>query len=172
MKTASLWSGIAFAALAVPALGAARIDAISVTPNPVSAGSFVSISLSMNRPTPLDLAPCDLELHPGDGEPPVKVTFGPADGKNKSASYAYKKAGTYKMVAKGAGKHACTGERATEIRVGGASGAKVAGSCPEGWTVDSHEGAKFTCRPNPPSRPLKCEGGTRYFSENGMIGCK
>ena len=160
-------------ALAAPAYGAARIDAIAVSPNPVSAGSFVSINLTMNRPTPLDLAPCDLEINPGDGEAPVKVTFNPTDGRNKSASYTYRKAGSFKMVAKGSGKNACAGERTTEIKVGSAGSAPAAKvACPEGWAIASQDGAKYTCRANPPAKALLCEGGTRYFTENGAIGCR
>ena len=45
---------------------------------------------------------------------------------------------------------------------------------PAGWWLvpESVQGARYSCRPNLPSRPLICSGGTSYFSENGVIGCR
>ena len=141
------FAGLSLALAAMPAVGAARIDAITVSPSPASVGSFVSINLTMNRPSPLDLAPCDLAIDAGDGEPPLKITFQPTDGRNKAASYTYRKAGIFKMTAKGTGKDACAGERATEIRVGaGGAGQAAKPSCPEGWSMLSQDSTKFTCQ--------------------------
>jgi hypothetical protein len=46
--------------------------------------------------------------------------------------------------------------------------------CPAGWWLvpESVQGASYSCRPNLPARPLTCAGGTRYFSEGGVIGCR
>jgi hypothetical protein len=163
------------AATALPALGAARIEAIAVKPAPASVASRVTISLSMNRPTPLDLAPCDIAIDPGDGEKGLQVTFGPGDGHMKEVRYTYRKVGTYKVMARGAGKHACEGERAVEVKVGfsgAASASPEKARCPQGWSVASQDGPRYTCRADAPSRPIRCEGGTKYFSESGLIGCR
>jgi hypothetical protein len=47
-------------------------------------------------------------------------------------------------------------------------------SCPLGWVLveDSVDGARYTCRPRQPTRPLRCAEGTTYFSERGEIGCR
>ena len=58
-------------------------------------------------------------------------------------------AGSGRSAASGAGKNGCAGERTTEIRVNGAASAPAPkASFPEGWSVASHEGAKFSCRAN------------------------
>jgi hypothetical protein len=46
--------------------------------------------------------------------------------------------------------------------------------CPAGWWLvpESVQGPSYNCRPNLPARPLTCAGGTRYFSEGGVIGCR
>jgi hypothetical protein len=169
----------------------ARIDALSVAPGAPMAGSAVSFNIVMNRVTPLDLAPCDLAIDPGDGSAPMTLRFGATDSKNRSALYTYPRPGTYKARVRGTGSSSCDGEKEIEVKVGGTGPAATApavappalvpvaapaaaalGGCPDGWSVATQDGLKFSCRANPPARPISCGDGTKYFVENGQIGCR
>ena len=173
-------AGVLLAAAALPAHASARIEGIAVTRSSTAAGTPATIVLTMRRATPLDLAPCDMLIDTGDGEKPLAVTFGPTDSQSKPVSYTFKKSGSFKVNVKGTGKSACEGERSTDVLVTGGTPAAAAaaaapsgaGGCPAGWSVVSQDGAKFTCRANPPTSPLRCESGTRYFAEGGEIGCR
>jgi hypothetical protein len=164
------------AALATP-----RIESVSVRPNPVpfttgKAGDVV-IAVSIERPTPLDLR-CEAVVDPGDGGREIHLAWDFGDSRTKTARYEYRKPGTYRIKVKGSGSHSCTGERELTVRVGGASArSRPPGkgpSCPLGWALleDTLDGPRYTCRPRPPTRPLKCAEGTTYFAERGEIGCR
>ena len=45
---------------------------------------------------------------------------------------------------------------------------------PAGWYLvpESVKGARYSCRPHLPAQALRCEGGTSYFAEGGVIGCR
>jgi len=168
-------------AFAGPCLATPRIESVSVRPNPVpfTTGKVgdVVIAVSIERPTPLDLR-CEAAVDPGDGGPEVHVAWNIGDSRTKTARYEYKKPGTYRIKVTGSGPNACTGERQFTVRVGGASArARPPGkapACPLGWVLieDSVDGPRYTCRPRPPTRPLRCAEGTSYFSERGEIGCR
>lgn len=177
--TLAALSAVLLASAALPANASARIEGVSVTRSSMSAGTPATLVLSMKRATPLDLAPCDLLIDTGDGEKPLHVTFGPTDSQTKTVSYTFKKAGSFRVNVKGTGRSACEGERATEVLVTGSPGAAAPVAqaaarvgCPAGWSVVMQEGSKLTCRANPPPVPIKCEAGTKYFAENGQIGCR
>jgi hypothetical protein len=163
------------AALATP-----RIESLSVRPNPVpfTTGKVgdVMIAVSIERPTPLDLR-CEAAVDPGDGGPEIHLAWHIGDSRTKTARYEYRKPGTYQIKVTGSGSNGCTGERRITVRVGGAARARAAGkppACPLGWMLveDSVDGPRYTCRPRPPTRPLRCAEGTAYFSERGEIGCR
>jgi hypothetical protein len=48
---------------------------------------------------------------------------------------------------------------------------KLAAACPDGWSMASNDGTRFTCRLIPP-RALACPAGTTYFTSGTQIGCK
>jgi hypothetical protein len=158
-----------------------RIESVSVRPNPVpfTTGKVgdVVIAVSIERPTPIDLR-CEAAVDPGDGSPAIQLAWNIGDSRTKTARYEYKKTGTYRITVTGSGSNPCTGERGLTVRVGGASTrARPPGkgpSCPLGWVLvdDSVDGARYTCRPRQPTRPLRCAEGTTYFSERGEIGCR
>lgn len=181
MKTVKLAAMAAALVLAAPAAWAsARIEGVSVTRSSTAAGTPGTIVLTMKRATPLDLAPCDMLIDAGDGEKPLQVTFGPTDSQSKPVAYTFKKPGNFKLTVRGTGRSACEGERSTDVLVtGGAPAAAApaavpaaAAGCPAGWSVSTQEGAKFTCRPNPPATPIACGTGTTYFADAGQIGCR
>jgi len=77
----------------------------------------------------------------------------------------------------------CTGTRSASVIVGSqpetvAPAAAPAmprqAGCPAGWYVvpESVQGSRYSCRPNLPPQALRCEGGTSYFAEGGVIGCR
>lgn len=46
-----------------------------------------------------------------------------------------------------------------------------AAACPDGWSMASNEGSRYTCRLIPP-RALACPEGTQYYSKGVEIGCR
>ena len=160
-----------------PALATPRIESVSVRPNPVpfTTGTVgdVLIAVSIERPTPLDLR-CEARIDPGDGGAPIVLAWNIGDSRTKTARYEYRKPGTYRIRVSGSGANGCTGQRELTVRVGRARAAGKPPVCPMGWVLqeDSVDGPRYTCRPRPPTRPLKCPEGTGYFAERGEIGCR
>jgi hypothetical protein len=164
--------------LAMPAHAVPNIENLAVKPSGGAPGE-VEIAVSINRPTPLDLS-CDAILQTGDGGKPQRLEYGLGDRRTKIIKYTYKTAGTYRVKVSGTGEHACAGTREARVSVAAAQTAKVSDKtaarprCPRGWTlvVDSLKGERYTCRADPPAQALKCSGRTKYFAENGEIGCR
>jgi hypothetical protein len=155
-------------------LAATRLEDLAVKPNP--ALSQVEIAVTVNRGQ-FDKQGCDILVSPGDGSAPVRLGFGIADERTKTVRHAYKKPGTYTVgAAAGSG---CTGTRSVSLVVGAEGVAETKGpaekaGCPTGWYLvpESVQGARYSCRPNLPAQAPKCEGGTSYFAEGGVIGCR
>ena len=130
------------------------------------------VTVTIARPTPLDML-CDAKVDLGDGASET-LHFGVGDKHQKTLQHKYAKAGTYRLVAKGADK--CGGTRETSIAIASSAPAKAAVKprCPRGWSVvpDSQKGASYSCQAHAPGSPIKCEGGTKYFAEKGLIGCR
>lgn len=156
----------------VSATAATRIAGVTAKQ---SAPLEAQISVTIERPTPLDMM-CDSTVDMGDGTPPKALNFGMGDKHAKTLQHKYAKAGTYKVTVKGTGR--CEGAREASVTVQAGAGEKnasaAAARCPAGWTLlaDSHKGNRYACAANPPSRPIKCEGGAKYFAESGKIGCR
>jgi hypothetical protein len=153
------------------AAAAPRLDSVSVQ---VLGGKDVVISVSIERPTLLDLN-CDAVIELGDGNR-IPVSWGLGDGRTKTARYEFKQPGSYRVRVAGTGKDACVGLKEASVTVGGAGAQTAAASprCPGGWVLvdDSVKGARYTCRPRPPAQALRCAEGTSYFFERGEIGCR
>jgi len=165
--------------LAMPAHAVPNIENLAVKPSG-GAPAEVEIAISIYRPTPFDLS-CDAILQAGDGSKPQRIEYGLGDRRTKIVKHTYKKAGTYRVKVSGTGDHACGGARETHVNVATAAQAAKAPEktaarprCPRGWTLvaDSFKGSRYTCRADPPAQALKCGGGTKYFAENGEIGCR
>src|SRR5437899_9273859 len=101
--------------VALPAHAVPNIEHLTVKPSG-SAPAEVEISVSINRPTPLDLS-CDAILQTGDGSKPQRLEYGLGDRRTKIIKYTYKQAGTYRVKVSGTGEHACAGTRAASISV-------------------------------------------------------
>jgi hypothetical protein len=163
MRTALLL----LACLAFPAWGAPRIANVAV--KPMDKGNEVLITVTIERPTPLDLT-CVASIDPGDGNRGPTLAWDVAERRTKTTRYEYKKPGTYKMKVTGGGNDPCSGSRDIQVTVGGVKPAAAKAQCPDGWELASSKGAAYTCRVKAPA--LSCAEGTKYFSGKGEIGCK
>jgi len=152
--------------LALPAWAAPRVANVSV--KPMEKGNEVLISVTIERPTPLDLT-CAVSIDPGDGGRGPTIAWDVAERRTKTTRYEYKKAGTYKMKVAGSGNDPCSGSRDVLVTVGGVKPVTKA-QCPEGWELASSKGPAYTCRVRTPA--LSCADGTKYFTGKGEIGCK
>jgi hypothetical protein len=168
--------------LAAPALllltgtaaAAPRLDSVSVQVLSGKGGNDVVISVSIERPSLLDMN-CDAVIDAGDGGR-IPLSWSIGDSRTKTARYEYKRAGSYRVKVAGSGKQACAGQKETGITVGApkADGTTSTPRCPAGWTLveESVQGPRYTCRARPPAQSLRCADGTRYFAEGGEIGCR
>jgi len=155
-------------------VAAPRIEALAVRADSTKATEVV-ISVSIERPTPLDLN-CDALVDPGDGGK-FMMSWTMGDRRTKTARYDYKKAGTYRLRVSGTGKDACVGLKEVTVNVGGAAQPRSdvrTPRCPSGWALveESVKGARYTCRARPPAQTLRCAEGATYFAELGEIGCR
>lgn len=179
-----------------PALAEVRIERVEVRPNPAQfAGSTppqVEIAVTVKRSSPMELGRCEVIIDPGSpgGRQVPRLTFNAGGEATQRTRYIYDRPGTYRLTA--SSFSGCVGSRTVTVNVregsGGASGAKGSGAprannapakvvkpkCPGGWEVvpQSVQGARYSCSPKPPSRPIACEGGTSYFAENNLVGCR
>lgn len=153
---------------------APRIDSIAVQAAAGKGKASVVISVSIERPSLREMR-CDAVLETGDGGR-IPLSWSMGDSRRKTARYDYKRPGSYRIRVAGTGAQACTGLKEATVTVGAAARARAAAGprCPSGWRLvdESVEGARYTCRAQPPARGLRCGEGTSYFSERGEIGCR
>jgi hypothetical protein len=157
------------------ALATPRIESLSVKPAAKTPGEM-DFTVTIERPTPLDIVKCEVAVDVGDGSKPLHLTFDIGERRTKTANHTYKKAGTYKVKATGTGSRHCEGSREATITVAisGAKPALAGPSCPAGWSLvaDTVKGDRYTCRATVPDKPLACAAGTKYFVAKGEIGCR
>lgn len=170
----SSMAGAVLLVLAEAAVAAPRIDSVAVQVVG-GKGTDVVISVSIERPTLLDLS-CSAVIEPGDGGS-IPVSWNIGDSRTKTARYEYKRPGRYRVRVAGTGKDACVGLKEATVSVGAHDGKAKTGTpprCPGGWLLveESVQGGRFTCRARPPVQPLRCPEGTTYFAEGGEIGCR
>jgi hypothetical protein len=130
---------------------------------------------------------CDVALEFGDATPGAQQHFNDGGARKAVVKHVYEAPGTYTAVVRGravAGGRACEGEARAQVTVageqpapetsapGGAS--SVAAGCPVGWSLvpGSQSGYRFRCRPEHATPKIECQGGTKYFEQDGMIGCQ
>jgi hypothetical protein len=151
-----------------------RLDSVSVQVLSGRGGNDVVISVSIERPSLLDMS-CDAVIDAGDGGR-IPLSWSIGDSRTKTARYEYKRAGHYRVKVAGSGKQACAGQKEATIAVGSpkAEGTASTPRCPAGWTLveESVQGPRYTCRARPPAQALRCAEGTSYFAEGGEIGCR
>jgi hypothetical protein len=155
-------------------MAAPRLDSVSVQVVSGKGGNDVVISVSIERPSLLDLN-CDAVVEAGDGGR-IPLSWSIGDSRTKTARYEYKRAGSYRVKVAGTGKEACVGLKEATITVGASRAQARSGTprCPAGWTLveESVQGPRYTCRARPPSQALRCPEDTSYFAERGEIGCR
>ena len=164
-------TGLALLAWAGAGAAAPRLDTVSVQVLS-GKGSDVVISVSIERPTLLDLT-CSATIDTGDGGR-IPIAWNLGDSRTKTARYEYKRPGTYHVRVSGTGKEACVGLKKASLTVGTPGPASATPRCPAGWTLveDSVKDSRYTCRARPPAQALRCAQGTTYFAEAGEIGCR
>ncbi len=130
---------------------------------------------------------CDAVLEFGDATPEAQQHFMDGGARKAVVKHVYEAPGTYTAVVRGravAGGRICDGERRAQVTVvgeqpapegaapGGAS--SVTASCPAGWSLvpGTQSGYRFKCRPERTTPKIECQGGTKYFEQDGMIGCQ
>jgi len=177
-------------ATAAPAASAAtRLDDLAVKPNPAvfadGVPPRVEIAVTVSRGLSDRLA-CDVKVEPGDGSKESQLSFGVSET-TKILHHVYRQPGSYQV--KAVAGFGCSGTRTMIITVRATPEAAPAVSsasapvepvapsgpgCPAGWWLvpESVQGGRYNCRPNLPARPLVCAGGTSYFAESGVIGCR
>ena len=136
---------------------------------------------------------CVAIISAGDGERPRSLQFGPGRPDTQQLRLTFRKVGRYvidigprdgqtdctkaqavvSVHPEGSDKPAAAAKPATASAPALERSAreKLAAACPDGWSMASNDGARFTCRLIPP-RPLACPAGTSYFSQGTQIGCK
>jgi hypothetical protein len=152
---------------------APRLESVSVQVLSGKGGNDVVISVSIERPSLLDMN-CDAVIDAGDGGR-IPLSWSIGDSRTKTARYEYKRTGSYRVKVAGSGKQACVGQKEASITVGApkAEGTASTPRCPAGWTLveDSVQGPRYTCRARPPAQSLRCAVGSSYVAERGEIGC-
>jgi hypothetical protein len=176
------------------ALGATRLENLVVRPEPAERQVQIEVTIDRGR---FDKQACEIMVTPGDDSPPTRLSISIGEAVTRTVRHTYKKDGSYTVrVAAASG---CTGTRSASVIVGAspapaaaaaaaasgsaaasaAASASTAGTlpqagCPAGWYLvpESVQGARYSCRPHLPPQALKCESGTSYFAEGGVIGCR
>lgn len=130
---------------------------------------------------------CDVVLEFGDATPEAQQHFNDGGARKAVVKHVYEAPGTYTAVARGravAGGRACDGEGRAQVTVAGEQPARettapggassVTAGCPAGWSLvpGSQSGYRFKCRPERATPKIECQGGTKYFEQDGMIGCQ
>ena len=183
MNTRKHFIAIALAGLfAAAAQAGTSVDKVTVTPaTGAKVGDKVKVTVEVSGVEGI----CGLEVKYGDGSDdsvqvesstPNPIVF----------EHAYKKAGTYKIRAKGErvkSALSCIGKKSIEgYKVEAAKPVdKAAGPCPDGWTLKgkaAKDGA-FSCMvkkgvkdAKKPEKPLDCPAGTSYFTKGKEFGCE
>jgi hypothetical protein len=191
MRTTCIAAGLALASTA--ALAAPQIERVDVRPNPAQFDGAtppqIEIAVTIKR-GPLDVQRCEIDIDPGNpgGDLVPRMTFNMGGERTQRVRYIYRKPGSYRLTVRG--RDGCSGANRTvtvNVRAASAvdsarppSSAPAAAAkdakprCPSGWQLveQSVQGPRYSCSARPPARPIKCEGGTSYFAENGLIGCR
>jgi len=180
---------LALSAAADSAVAAVVIDTFTVRPNPARfAGGDppqIEIEITIKDRGITRLLGCELLIDFGDGTPAVLQSL--ADGGTRKATlkHVYRKPGVYAAVARGrpgGGGRACEGERRVQVTIIDETPPAetvqpketVTVNCPAGWSVipGSQSGPRFKCRADRPAPKIECQGGTKYFEQDGVIGCQ
>jgi hypothetical protein len=171
------------------ATAAVVIDSIVVKPNPahVTGGTpaELEVEVAIRDRGVTRIMGCHFALDFGDGTPDLVQQFMDGGPRKALVRHHYRKPGTYNVRVRGtpAGRdRACEGEKRVQVVVvGDSEGAGDAvretaalSLCPQGWSLipGSQSGLRFKCRPDKPLVKIECQGGTKFFDQDGVIGCQ
>jgi hypothetical protein len=175
---------------AAPASAAVVIDKLTARPAPPrSAKGYpqeVEFEITIKDGGVTRILGCDLSLDFGDGTPQVHQHFTDGGARRVTVKHVYDAPGTYTAVARGKvlpGARACDGERRTQVEIAGEApapertageAAQMGTGCPAGWSLvtGSQSGYRFKCRAERLTPKIECQGGTKYFEQDGVIGCQ
>jgi hypothetical protein len=173
-----------------PAAAAVVVEALSVRPNPVhhtrDNPAELEVEISIRDRGVTRILGCQLGLDFGDGTPDLVHQFMDGGPRKTAVKHVYRKPGIYNVRARGATpgrERVCEGEKHVQVIVVGEpeAGVSEAGKeaatltlCPQSWSLipGSQSGSRFKCRPDKPLTKIECQGGAKYFEQDGVIGCQ
>ena len=175
---------------AAPASAAVIIDKFTVRQIPPrSAKGYpqeVELEITIKDRGVTRILGCDLSLDFGDGTPQAHQHFTDGGARKVVVNHVYDTPGTYTAVVRGKvlpGARACDGERHAQIEIEGEppvperttpEAMQVITGCPPGWSLvpGSQSGHRFRCRSERLTPKIECQGGTKYFEQDDVIGCQ
>ncbi len=183
--------GVLLLCSAMPADAAVVIDKLTARPipsrSPKGYPQEVEFEIAIRDRSVTRILGCDVSVEFGDGTPDAQQHFMDGGARKAVVRHVYEAPGSYTAVARGravAGGRACDGERRAQITIGGELPAPertapsepppVTAACPAGWSLvpGSLSGYRFRCRAEPTMPKIECQGGTKYFEQDGTIGCQ
>lgn len=176
---------------AIPATAAVTVENLLVRPNPVrlvkGAPAEVEFEITVKDRGMTRILGCDLILDFGDGTPVASQRFMDGGPRKAVIKHVYDKPGGYSVSVRGrqeAGGRPCEADRRMQVTVIADApsepppppkeAATAIGTCPAGWSIvpGSQAGLRFKCRADHPMPRIECQGGTKYFEQDGLIGCQ
>jgi len=166
------------------------IDNLSVKPNPAhftrDTPAELEIEVAIRDRGVTRILGCQVALDFGDGTPDLVQQFMDGGPRKALVRHQYRKAGIYNVRVRGmppGRERACEGEKRVQVIIVGESEANPSAAareaatlslCPQGWSLvpGSQSGARFKCRPDKPLTKMECQGGTKFFEQDGVIGCQ
>lgn len=171
-----------------PAAAAVVIDKLSARPIPPRTTKGypqeIEFEITIRDGGVTRILGCDLSLDFGDGTAQVHQHFTDGGARRVTVKHVYDAPGTYAAIARGKvlpGVRACDGERRVQIDIAGEPPAPertaaetTQPGCPQGWSLvpGSQAGNRFKCRAERLTPKIDCQGGTKYFEQDGVIGCQ
>ncbi len=178
----SLYAGQAGAAVV--------LDNLMVRPNPIhftrDTPAELEVEISVRDRGVTRILGCQLAVDFGDGSPDLLQQFMDGGPRKATLKHVYRKPGIYNVRAHGTlpgRERVCDGEKRVQVIVVGEPEAPVSEAakeaatltlCPQGWSLvpGSLSGTRFKCRPDKPLTKIDCQGGAKYFEQDGAIGCQ
>jgi hypothetical protein len=179
-----------FVCSATPAAAAVLIDKLTARPLPARSAKGVpqefEFEITIRDRSVTRILGCDLTVEFGDGTPDAHQHFMDGGARKAVIKHIYEAPGTYTVIARGRsapGARACDGERRAQAEVGEPSAAEratpgkappVTAGCPPGWSLvpGSQSGYRYKCAAVHSTPKIECQGGTKYFEQDGTIGCQ
>ena len=162
-------------ALAVQSAHARRtLEIREVSPKPAvlrDGVAEVTVSVHAKWGTPEN---CSAAVQAEEHAASPSLQFGPGLPQTQEIHLKFTRPGNYSVRVGSNARDggSCGSVAQTVVRVVGDGPQKAAApKCPDGWSMGSSSGARYTCRLIPPP-PLACPAGTTYFSQGTQIGCK